>query len=71
MEDQGIGIPPEEIQRVMQPFYRASNAHAYAGHGIGLSLSLRILRKYGASVQIFSRVGEGTSLAIDFEGEAD
>ena len=71
VEDQGIGIPPEEIQRVMQPFYRASNAHAYAGHGIGLSLSLRILRKYGASVQIFSRVGEGTSLAIDFEGETD
>ena len=67
--DQGIGIPPEEIQRVTQPFYRASNAHAYAGRGIGLSLSLRILRKYGASVQITSRLGEGTTVAIDFDGD--
>lgn len=69
IEDQGIGIPPEEIKRVTQPFYRASNAHAYAGRGIGLSLSLRILRKYGASVQITSRLGEGTTISIDFEGD--
>ena len=47
----------------------ASNAHAYAGRGIGLSLSLRILRKYGASVQITSRLGEGTTVAIDFDGD--
>ena len=67
--DQGIGIPPEEIQRVTQPIYRASNAHAYAGRGIGLSLSLRILRKYGASVHITSRLGEGTTVAIDFDGD--
>ena len=70
IEDRGIGIPTEEIKRVTQPFYRASNAHEYAGHGIGLSLSLRILRKYGATVQITSQVGEGTTLSIDFEGEA-
>ena len=69
IEDRGIGIPPEEIKRVTQPFYRASNAHAYAGRGIGLSLSLRILRKYGASVQITSRLGEGTTISIDFEGD--
>ena len=67
IEDQGIGIPLEEIKRVTQPFYRASNAQAYAGRGIGLSLSLRILRKYGASVQITSRLGEGTTVAIDFQ----
>lgn len=64
--DQGIGIPPHEVERVAQPFYRASNAQGYAGHGIGLSLSLRILRMYGAQVEISSCLGKGTTITIDF-----
>ena len=65
--DQGIGIPPDELERVMQPFYRASNAQPYAGHGVGLSLSGRILRVCGAEVNIASRLGEGTTVSIDFK----
>lgn len=64
--DTGIGIPEEEINRVYQPFYRASNTREFAGHGIGLSLSMRILRTYGAEVNILSEVGKGTTVAIEF-----
>ncbi|WP_293668091.1 HAMP domain-containing sensor histidine kinase [uncultured Parabacteroides sp.] len=64
--DTGIGIPEEEIARVYQPFYRASNTREFAGHGIGLSLSMRILRTYGAEVNILSEVGKGTTVAIEF-----
>lgn len=64
--DTGIGIPEEEITRVYQPFYRASNTREFAGHGIGLSLSMRILRTYGAEVNILSEVGKGTTVAIEF-----
>ena len=61
-----LGIPPEELKRIFQPFYRASNTREYAGHGVGLSLSLRILSTYGAKVNIISDLGVGTSVEIDF-----
>ena len=64
--DMGIGIPEEEITRVYQPFYRASNTREFAGHGIGLSLSMRILRSYGAEITITSEVGKGTTVEIEF-----
>ena len=66
ISDRGIGIPPEELKRIFQPFYRASNTREYAGHGVGLSLSLRILNTYGAKVNIISDLGVGTSVEIDF-----
>lgn len=65
--DQGIGIPPEELSRVVQPFYRAGNTRRYAGNGVGLSLSARILHVYGAEVSISSVLNEGTRVRIDFQ----
>ncbi|MDR2534021.1 MAG: HAMP domain-containing histidine kinase [Tannerellaceae bacterium] len=65
--DKGIGIPPNEIDRVFQPFYRAVNTREYAGNGIGLSLSIHILRAYGAEVSISSVINEGTRVRIDFK----
>ena len=52
--------------RVYQPFYRATNTREFAGHGIGLSLSLRILSTYGAKVDIDSEINKGTKVTIDF-----
>lgn len=66
IEDFGIGIPSEELERIYQPFYRASNAREHAGHGIGLSLSVRILTTYGAKVELSSTVGKGTKVRITF-----
>lgn len=64
--DTGIGIPEEELTRISQPFYRASNTREFAGHGIGLSLSMCILRTYGAEVKITSEVEKGTTVEIEF-----
>lgn len=66
IKDKGIGIPPAELKRIFQPFYRASNTRDYAGHGVGLSLSLRILKMYGAKVSVHSELGKGTTVLIDF-----
>lgn len=68
IEDQGIGIPQEELNKIFQPFYRATNTRGYAGNGIGLSLSIRILTIYGAEVSISSALGKGTKVRIDFQG---
>ena len=43
-----------------------NNACKYSGHGIGLSLSMRILRSYGAEITITSEVGKGTTVEIEF-----
>lgn len=66
IKDYGIGIPAEELQHICQPFYRGSNTREFAGHGIGLSLSVRILRTYGANVSVRSVLNEGTVVRIEF-----
>ncbi|MDH6533584.1 sensor histidine kinase [Parabacteroides sp. 52] len=66
IEDHGIGIPADELEHIYQPFFRASNTHGYAGHGIGLALSVRILQTYGAKVKIYSALNEGTKVTISF-----
>lgn len=65
--DYGIGIPEEEIEKILQPFYRANNAKEIAGNGIGLSLAIRIFNFYGANVKISSKEHEGTTILIDFQ----
>lgn len=66
IEDKGIGIPPEELEHIFQPFFRASNTREYAGHGIGLALSLKILQSYGAKIIVESEVNKGTRVRIIF-----
>lgn len=66
IRDYGIGIPEKDLEQIAQPFFRASNTRSYAGHGVGLSLSIRILNNYGAKIMITSAEGEGTHILIDF-----
>jgi len=52
--DNGIGIPPEDINHIFEPFHRGKNAVSYKGHGIGLSLVDRILRSHHGTVSVQS-----------------
>ncbi|HEX2901616.1 MAG TPA: ATP-binding protein, partial [Bacteroidia bacterium] len=64
-QDSGIGIPPEDLENIFQPFYRGKNAASNAsGHGIGLSLVRRILDLHGATMQVHSTVNEGTRFVV-------
>lgn len=62
--DQGIGIPQTELQHIFEPFFRASNAHSYEGHGVGLPLTLNIIRLHKGSIGIRSEVGVGTEIKV-------
>ena len=62
--DQGIGIPENELQHIFEPFFRASNAHDYEGHGVGLPLTLNIIRLHKGSLGISSKVGKGTEIKV-------
>jgi signal transduction histidine kinase len=62
--DHGIGIPPEEIKKIFEPFYRSSNAITYSGSGIGLSLVNQIVKMHNGRIDIDSKPGKGTRVSM-------
>ena len=66
IRDQGIGIPPEDLPHVFEPFFRASNTGSVSGHGVGLALAKAILEKHGARIKVQSRPGVGTRVIVSF-----
>ncbi|WP_165024124.1 sensor histidine kinase [Dysgonomonas sp. ZJ279] len=62
--DYGIGIPPEQLENISKPFYRADNANQIQGSGIGLSIALRILEKNNIKYEIISELNKGTKITI-------
>lgn len=62
--DQGIGIPEDDVQHIFEPFYRASNTNDYKGYGVGLPLTLNIIRLHRGSIAIKSTEAIGTEIKI-------
>jgi signal transduction histidine kinase len=62
VEDNGIGIKPEDIPRLFVEFQQldASAAKKYPGTGLGLALTKRLVEAQGGSVGVRSRPGEGS-----------
>lgn len=65
VQDQGVGIPAEEIKYIYDPFFRASNVHTFEGYGIGLPLTRNIVRLHSGSLQVASVVNAGTTVQIN------
>lgn len=66
--DRGIGIAPDELDKIFERFYRADKARSLRkGTGIGLSIVKYIADKHGASISIASEPGKGTSFEVVFE----
>ncbi|MBL7981331.1 MAG: HAMP domain-containing histidine kinase [Flavobacteriales bacterium] len=63
--DDGPGMSAETLQRAKEMFFRAVDAPAMDGHGIGLTLVDRIVRVHGGRVTIRSGSGMGTSVVLD------
>jgi len=63
-EDKGIGIPEEDIQKILEPFYRGTNTVAIPGTGIGLSLVNQIVKNHNGTITITSKLGEGTRITL-------
>ena len=62
--DQGIGIPEQELDQVFQRFQRASNAPAKTGSGLGLSVVKLLVEGMGGSIEVHSRLGEGSCFTV-------
>jgi signal transduction histidine kinase len=60
----GTAIPTTELPLIFKPFHRGSNAHRTPGHGIGLSLTDRIIRLHQGSLRVDSAPDTGTAFTV-------
>lgn len=66
VSDSGIGLTPEQIQRLFQPFSQAdvSTTRKYGGTGLGLALSKRLATLLGGYIAVESAAGRGSTFAL-------
>ena len=67
VEDLGDGIPPEEQEKIFEPFYRrgAELRRETQGIGIGLTIVKHVVEAHGGRVRVRSAVGEGSRFTIE------
>ena len=64
--DQGIGIPPEEMDRIFERFYRVDPARhrSTGGTGLGLSIVKHVAATHGGDVRVWSAEGQGSTFTL-------
>nr|WP_294779513.1 HAMP domain-containing sensor histidine kinase [uncultured Flavobacterium sp.] len=67
INDIGIGIPPEDIPHLYEPFFRGKIATKYIGYGLGLPLASKIIRMHEGELQVQSEQNKGTIVTIIFK----
>jgi signal transduction histidine kinase/CHASE3 domain sensor protein len=65
--DKGIGIPPEDQKHLFGRFYRASNAGAVQGTGLGLHIMKHYVGMLNGSVKLESELGKGTRVEVTLD----
>jgi PAS domain S-box-containing protein len=68
VEDQGVGISPDSLARLTDPFFTTRGEKG--GTGLGLSVSQRIVRDHGGTIRFQSVVGQGTTVTVTIPAEA-
>ena len=62
--DTGLGIAPDEVDKVFDRFYRARNAAGIAGTGIGLATVRNLVEQHGGRIEVHSEPGQGTVFRV-------
>ncbi|HEY0384591.1 MAG TPA: ATP-binding protein, partial [Pyrinomonadaceae bacterium] len=62
--DSGRGMTPEQVERLFEPFSSTTG-----GTGLGLSIVYQIIRDHGGTINVRSREGQGTTIAIELPAE--
>jgi signal transduction histidine kinase len=71
VQDWGRGIPEEDLDQIFTPFFSTKGVYArreaerqMPGTGLGLAVSFGIVRRHGGTIEVASRVGEGTAFTV-------
>ena len=64
VRDEGVGIPPAEVQSLFERFFRASTSTGIAGTGIGLNMAKALVDMHGGTIDVTSEEGVGTEFSI-------
>lgn len=66
VEDRGVGIAPENIPQLFERFYRVDNARnrKIGGSGLGLSITKQLVTEHGGTIEVDSKLGEGTKFVV-------
>jgi two-component system, NtrC family, sensor kinase len=62
LKDTGIGIPPENLERVFEPFFTTRSMDG--GTGLGLSVTYGIVTDHGGLIDVESQVGKGSTFTV-------
>lgn len=67
VEDTGVGIEPEALPHIFEPFYRAdpSRSQRISGSGLGLSVVKLIVERHGGEIKVESKAGSGSRFTIE------
>jgi two-component system sensor histidine kinase KdpD len=64
--DRGPGIPPAQLERVFEPFYRAGSAHGQRrGSGLGLAIARGFVEANGGTLRVESLPGQGATFIFE------
>jgi len=62
--DQGMGIPPEDLPHIYEPFYRGKNGEFQRGTGIGLYVVERAVTVHGGKIDCETEPDKGTTFTV-------
>ncbi|MBL8120925.1 MAG: ATP-binding protein, partial [Anaerolineae bacterium] len=70
VEDNGIGMSPEELGQLGTPYFRADNdlVLSYKGSGLGIPIAFGLIRLLGGSIGAASQPGQGTTFTLTLTG---
>ena len=64
VKDNGIGIKEENLEKIFDKFYQEDASHNSEGNGLGLAIVSKIIELHKGSIEVKSKVGEGTSFIV-------
>jgi polar amino acid transport system substrate-binding protein len=64
VEDQGVGIRPDDLKYIMDPFF--TTKREMGGTGLGLSVSYNIVKSHGGTLILSSKPGQGSTARVSF-----